>query len=172
MWRIANAADKVLAADPNANGDRVSVLGVQRPAQVVNYGSIGLTPIVLAGGLAVGAVAALGFTLVASVRRRRRDLAVLKTLGFTHRQLLAAVAFQASIAAVIGILVGLPLGIESGRELWTLFARNINAVPDPTIPVAAVAFVAAGAIVFANLVAAPSGRYAANTSTALVLRAE
>ena len=172
MQRIANAANRVFAADPNAAGNSVSVLGVQRPAQIVNYRSIGATPLVLAAGLAAGAVIALGLTLAASVRRRRRDLALLKALGFTPRQLAAAIAWQATVAAVIGIVVGIPLGIVVGRELWTLFAHNINAVPDPTVPVLSVFLVGVGALVFANLVAALPGRSAARTPTGLVLRAE
>ena len=43
---------------------------------------------------------ALALTLIASVRRRRRDLALLKTLGFTTRQLAATIAWQASVIAV------------------------------------------------------------------------
>ncbi len=173
LERIAEAADKALDADPNAVGnDVVSVLGVQRPAQIVNYRSIGATPVVLAAGLAAGAIVALGLTLAASVRRRRRDLALLKTLGFMQRQLASAVACQATVAAVTGIIVGVPLGIVVGRELWTLFARNIDAVPDPTVPVFSVFVVAIGALLFANLVAALPGRSAARTSTALVLRSE
>jgi ABC-type lipoprotein release transport system permease subunit len=138
----------------------------------VNYRSIGDTPIILAAGLAVGAIIALALTLVASVRHRRRDLALLKALGFTPRQLTAAVAWQSTVVATIGIIIGVPLGIVVGRQLWTLFARNINAVPDPTVPVLSVILVAVGALVFANLVAAIPGRIAAHTRTALVLRAE
>ncbi len=121
--------------------------------------------------LDVGAVA-LGFILGASVRRRRRDLALLKTLGFTQRQLSAAIAWQATMAAVIGVIVGMPLGIVSGRELWILFARSIDAVPDPTVPILSLILIGVGALVFANLVAVIPGRIAARTSTALVLRAE
>jgi hypothetical protein len=106
LQRIAGAANKVLAADPNSYGDSVDVLDVQRPAEIVNYQSTGATPVILASGLAAGAVAALGLTLAASVRRRRRDLALLKTLGFTQRQLATAVAWQASIAAITGVVVG------------------------------------------------------------------
>ena len=69
-----------------------------------------------------------------SVRRRRRDLAILKTLGFTGRQLATAVAVQAGVAAVIGCAVGIPAGIALGRVLWDLFAAEISAVPDPTVP--------------------------------------
>ena len=66
-----------------------SVVSVQRPAEIVNYRSMGSTPALLGAALAVGAVSALALTLIASVRRRRRDLALLKTLGFTRRQLAA-----------------------------------------------------------------------------------
>ncbi|MFZ0173463.1 MAG: FtsX-like permease family protein, partial [Acidimicrobiales bacterium] len=145
---------------------------VQRPAEIVNYQSTGATPAILASGLAAGAVVALGLTLVASVRRRRRELALLKTLGFTQRQLAAAVAWQASVAAMIGAAVGVPVGIALGRWLWILFAREIYAIPEPSVPVLEVVVIVLGTLVLANLVAAIPGRIAARTPTALVLRAE
>jgi ABC-type antimicrobial peptide transport system permease subunit len=172
LEHIVKAADKVFAADPNADGDTVAVIGVQRPAQIVNYRTIGSTPIILAVGIAVGAIVALAITLIASVRHRRRDLAVLKVLGFTPRQLSALVAWQSTVAALIGIIVGVPCGIILGRQLWTAFARGINAVPDATVPVVSVILVAIGALIFANVIAAIPGRLAARTPTALVLRAE
>src|SRR5450631_1471121 len=95
---------------------------------------MGDTPAFLAIGLAVGAVAALGLTLTASVRRRRRDLALFKTLGFVRRQLMAAVAWQSTVAVGIGTVIGVPLGIISGRFLWNLFARAIYVVPAPSVP--------------------------------------
>ena len=169
---IANAATKIMAADPIEAGSTYVVLAVQQPAEIVNYRSTGATPVILASGLAAGAGMALGLTLVASVRRRRRDLALLKTLGFTRRQLAATVAWQASVAAVIGVVVGVPVGIALGRWLWDLFARAIFAVPDGTVPVLQVVLVAVGAVVLANVVAAVPGRMAARTRTALLLRAE
>jgi len=169
---IANAATKIMAADPIESGSTYVVLAVQQPAEIVNYRSTGATPVILASGLAAGAGVALGLTLVASVRRRRRDLALLKTLGFTRRQLAATVAWQASVAAVIGAVIGVPLGIALGRWLWDLFARAIFAVPDATVPVLQVVLVAVGAVVLANIVAAVPGRMAARTRTALLLRAE
>jgi hypothetical protein len=172
LEQILAASNKVLGAEKNATGDTVGLLSVVRPVQIVNYRSIGSTPIFLALGLAVGAVVALGLTLTSSVRRRRRDLALLKTFGFTQRQLSAAVAWQATVDAMVGIVVGIPFGIIMGRELWTLFARNINAVPDPTVPVLSVILVGVGTLIFTNLVAVLPGRSAARTSTAFVLRAE
>ena len=171
MHRVANLADKVFAADPNTTGDSVEVLGVQHPAEIVNYQSTGATPVLLAAGLAVGATAALALTLIASVRRRRRDLALLKTLGFTTRQLAVTIAWQASVIAVIAVIIGVPVGIAVGRQLWIVFARNINAVPQPTVPISLL-LVAAGALILANLVAAVPARIAARTPAALVLRTE
>jgi ABC-type antimicrobial peptide transport system permease subunit len=162
----------VAAEGPNAYGGTLQLLGPQRPAEIVNYRSMGTTPALLAGGLAVGAVAALGLTLVASVRRRRRELALLKSFGFTQRQLAAAVAWQSTVIVVVGLVVGIPLGIAFGRFLWQLFAHQLSAVVDPTIPVVPIILVAVGALVLANLVAALPGRSAARTPTALVLRVE
>ena len=165
LHRIANAT-----STPSNFG--VAVTSVLRPAEIVNYRSMGTTPVVLGGSLAAGAVAALMLTLVASVRRRRRDLAVLKTLGFTRRQLAATVAWQSSVSVVIGMVVGVPLGIIAGRLLWNIFATEINAVPAPTVPLWSIVSISVGALVLANLVAAVPGRIAARTPTALVLRAD
>jgi hypothetical protein len=148
------------------------VLGVERPAEIVNYHSMGATPLILGLGLTVGAVTALGLTLVASVRRRRRSMAMLRTLGFTGRQLRASVAWQSSVAVVIGLVVGVPLGIVAGRFVWDLFAANIYVVPSPTVPALAIVAIALGSLVLGNLVAAIPGGIAARTPAALLLRTE
>jgi hypothetical protein len=150
----------------------VQLLGVQHPAQIVNYRSMGSTPALLAGALGLGAVSALGLTLGASVRRRRRELAILKTLGFTGRQLAASVAWQASVSVGIGTVIGVPLGIALGRGLWDLFAEELYAVPHPTVSVPSMLVVVVAALLLANLVAAVPGWRAARTPTALVIRAE
>ena len=156
----------------SSDGPVGGVVSVLRPAEIANYGAVGSTPTWLAAILAAGAVGALGLTLVASVRRRRRELALLKTLGFTRNQLAATVIWQSSVSAVVGLLLGMPLGIALGRWLWTLFARGISAVPDPSVPVVSMVLIAVAGLAFANLVAAFPGRIAARTPTALALRAE
>ena len=162
-----------IAAEVTTPGNNGSyVLGVERPAEIVNYHSMGATPLILGLGLTVGAVTALGLTLVASVRRRRRSMAMLRTLGFTGRQLRASVAWQSSVAVVIGLVIGVPLGIVAGRFLWDLFATNIYVVPSPTVPALAIVAIAFGALVLGNLVAAIPGRIAARTPAALLLRTE
>ena len=169
---VARALNRDLAALNPGAGNSVAVLGVQRPAQIVNYRTIGSTPGILASALVAGAVAALTLTLVTSVRRRRRDLALLKTLGFTQRQLAGAIAWQASVIGVIGVAIGIPLGIALGRWLWTLFAQLIYAVPKSSVPVSQVVLVGVGALVVANVVAALPGRSAGRTPTAVLLHSE
>ncbi|TVZ05470.1 ABC transporter permease [Trebonia kvetii] len=155
---------------PPQNGGVIA--GVQRPAEITDYRSMGAAPLILAGALAAGAVASLWLTLAASVRRRRADLALLKTLGLTRRQLAATVAWQSTVAVAAGALVGVPLGIALGRYLWDLFARQISVIPQPSVPVLTVVAVIAGALAAANLVAAIPGRAAAKTPAAALLRAE
>jgi FtsX-like permease family len=170
---VAAVATAVMRADPRTGGPPpYIVVGAQRPAEIVIYQSSGATPAVLALALATGAVVALALALTTSVRRRRRDLAMLKTLGFTRRQLAATIASQSTVVAVVGVLFGVPIGIAIGRWLWILFARQIGAVPDATVPVLQLAAIAVGALVLANLVAAVPGRLAARTPAALVLRSE
>jgi hypothetical protein len=172
LGRIVAATNTALQADPSAGGDSLTALPVERPAEIVNYRSIGATPTLLAGGLAVGAFVALVLTLVSSVRRRRQVLAWLKALGFTPRQLQAALAWQATVDAAVGIVVGGTLGIALGRWLWTLFARSIAAVPEPTIPLSLMVALAAATLVLANVAAAIPGWLAARTPTAAMLRNE
>ena len=67
-------------------------------------------------------------------------------------------AWQSSVAVVIGLVIGVPFGIIAGKFLWDLFATNIYVVPSPTVPVRAIVVIALGALVLANLVAAIPGR--------------
>ena len=170
MDRIVEMANRAFAADPAASGDTDAWEGVQRPAAIVNYQSTGGTPLLLALGMAIGAIAALALSVV-SVRRRRRDLAVLKTLGFVRRQMIAALATQAMVVALVASAIGVPVGIAAGRQLWIAFARSIYAVPEPTVP-GSVAPVALAAVVVSVAVALLPGRLAARTPAAAVLRAD
>jgi heme exporter protein D len=55
-------------------------------AQIVNFHQMGGLPLTIALGMAIAAVLALALTIVASVRQRRRELALLKSLGMRRRQ--------------------------------------------------------------------------------------
>ena len=130
----------------SSDGPVGGVVSVLRPAEIADYGAVGETPTLLAPVLAAGALGALGLTLVSSVRRRRHELAFLKTLGLTGHQLGASVAWQSSVSVGIGVVIGMPIGIAAGRGLWTLFAEGISAVPDPTVPPLPMVLIALGAL--------------------------
>jgi ABC-type antimicrobial peptide transport system permease subunit len=171
-YRSLKKVNREINATPSEQGIAGGVVKVLRPVEIVNFHSMGTTPTIFSACLALGAIAALGITLGASVRRRRRDLALLKALGFTQRQLSSAIAWQATVAALFGAVIGVPLGIVIGRQLWIIFARSIDAVPSPSLPVWSLVLVGLGTILFANVVAAIPGRIASRTPTALVLRTE
>ena len=144
-----------------------------RPAQILNYGSLGTTPALLGAALAAGAAAALGITLVTSVRRRRHDLAILKTLGFTRAPARRRRRRAGGVAAVIGCAVGNPrrhragpgaLGPVRRRDQRGARTRRSRAGPSSSSgPVA---------LALAVLVATIPGRLAARTPTSQLLRAE
>jgi ABC-type lipoprotein release transport system permease subunit len=146
--------------------------GIQRPADVVNYDRVRTTPLLLAAVLALLVLATVGHALVASVRRRRRDLAVLETLGFTRRQVSATVAWQATTVAAIALLIGLPLGVVAGRLSWRLLAESLGTVAVPVTPILAVVLAVPVVLVLANLIAFVPGRMAARLKPAAVLRSE
>ena len=144
----------------------------QRPGDIKNYASIRDTPLALAVVLAVLAVGTLAHVLLTGVRRRRRDLALLKTLGFTRRQVLGTVAWEASAFAVVALLIGLPLGVIAGRWAWAVFASAAGVSTAATVPLATVLLAIPATLLAANLIAAAPGWEAARLRPALVLRTE
>ncbi len=163
---------RIAAATSNVFNFGVQVVGVLRPAEIVNFRTLGSFPASLAAAVGGGALLALALTLLASVRRRRRELALFKVLGFTRREVAATVAWHATATVLAAVILGLPLGVAAGRWLWELFARNINVVPAPAVPASWLVAIALGALALANVVAAVPGLLAARTSPALALRAE
>jgi putative ABC transport system permease protein len=149
-----------------------TVTADQRPGDIKDYAGIRDTPLVLGAVLVLLAVGTLAHVLLTGVRRRRRDLAVLKTLGLVRSQVLRVVAWQASALAGAALLVGLPLGILAGRWVWTLFAGSAGVSGVPDVPVLLVLAAVPVTLVLANVIAAGPGWDAARVRPAAVLRTE
>jgi ABC-type lipoprotein release transport system permease subunit len=144
----------------------------QRPSDIRNYAAVRDTPLVLGAVLALLAVGTLTHVLLTGVRRRRRDLAVLKTLGLTRTQVIRMVSWQASALAVAALLAGLPLGVLAGRWSWDLFAGSVGVARQAEVPVPLVLLTIPAALLLANLIAAIPGWAAAKSRPALALRSE
>jgi hypothetical protein len=144
----------------------------QRPSDIQDYTGVRDTPLVLGAVLILLAVGTLGHVLLIGVRRRRRDLALLKTLGLLRPQLLRVVFWQASALAGAALLAGLPLGLLAGRWSWQLFAASAGAGAGADIPLAPVLLTIPATLVLATLIAAGPGWAAARIRPAPILRTE
>jgi hypothetical protein len=145
---------------------------VQRPAEIVNTKNLDTAPSILSAVLLGGALLALAATLSATVRRRRSELAVLKSIGMTRRQLSGMVSWQSTGVVLAGIVVGVPLGVAFGRWIWTRFADGLDVVADPSVPWVAILLISIALIVVANLVAVVPGRLASRTAIGPLLQAD
>ena len=77
-------ADRRCRGSPRRYRTIATVSGASQPGDIRSYDRVPReTPLVLAGLLAFLGVAVLAHLLVTSVRARRNDLAILKSLGFT-----------------------------------------------------------------------------------------
>ena len=165
-------AGRIIAADPGGGPGGTYQVGPQLGAQVVNASQMGSQPLALAIGVAVAAVLALGLTILASVRCRRRDLALLKALGLRPRQVRAVIAWQTSTILAVATIAGVPLGIVGGQWAWTSFATAIGVVPSPVVPSASLVAGVAALFVAGNLLASGPALMAARIAPAATLRAE
>jgi predicted lysophospholipase L1 biosynthesis ABC-type transport system permease subunit len=142
------------------------------PTSVVDLGHLGSVPLVLAVFFALLAAATVAHALVTTVRRRRFDLAVLRSMGFTRRQSRFAIAWQAMLLAAIGLLVGVPLGLVMGRVVWRWVADEYPVAYVPPIAALAVLVIVPVALIVAQALAAGPAHAAARIRPAQTLRAE
>jgi hypothetical protein len=170
--RLAPGADRSQAIARLREDFGGTVIGPRPHSDVRNLRRVGNLPGVLAVLVALLAVGTVAHALVSAVHRRRRDVAIFKTLGFVRGQVSAMVAWQATTFAVAAVLAGLPLGLAAGRWAWRLTAEQLGVASPPLSPPLPMLAIAAGAVVAANLIAAPPGWVAGRLRPALVLRSE
>lgn len=172
LIRMQTGANRIKVIDDLRSRFGATLMLPVPPPDVVNLEAVSALPGLLAGLVAVLALATLGHTLAVSVRARRTELAILKTIGFVRRQVSATAAWQATTVAVVGLVIGLPLGIAGGRWAWNAVADQLGVVPAPTVPVAWLAVTAAAVILAFNLVAAGPAWAAGRVHPASALRSE
>jgi hypothetical protein len=144
-------------------GNQGSVGTPVTPTSLVNFGEAVNFPLILGVILAIFGAATLTHLLVVSVGRRRREMGLLKALGFVSRQVGATVYWQATTVTLVGLVVGVPLGIALGRVIWRAFALNIGVVPDPVVDLTVIAALV-GAVLVGAFVLAIGPAFAASRS--------
>ena len=144
----------------------------QAPFDVGNYARIQGVPQFLALVLAVLGVGVFAQLMIVWVQRRRRDIAVLKTMGFVRRQVLALVTWQAATFAAVSLFIGVPLGIFAGRAAWALFAGELGIQTSSVVPGMRVVLCIPAVLLIAVLVASGPAWFACRVQPARALQAE
>ncbi|HEU5001158.1 MAG TPA: FtsX-like permease family protein [Actinomycetota bacterium] len=148
------------------------VLPPVAPPDLENLLRVDGLPAALALLFAGVALLTVGHTLISGVRRRRRELAILRSIGLVGRQVRAAVAWQATTVALAGVVIGLPAGVIAGRWAWGLVDSQLGLPFHAVVPLGLLALVAGATLLAANLAAAIPGALAVRTRPAEALRAE
>ncbi|MGZ4677973.1 MAG: FtsX-like permease family protein [Acidimicrobiia bacterium] len=141
-----------------------------RPPRVRNLERVGGLPGVLAAFVAMLGLLAVGHGLWRSIRVRRRDFAVLETIGYRPRDLRAIVLWQAGSIAVISLALGIPVGLLVGRAAWSAVADATGVVNRLVVPSLTIVLVTVGALATVNLVGLAAARWATHTRPTTALR--
>jgi hypothetical protein len=149
-----------------------TVDGPATPTDLLNFGQVENLPQLLGTGLAAVALLTIAHLLITSVRRRRRDFAILRALGFTSWQVRGTLCWQALTLAGIALVIGVPAGIASGRLCWQVFAHQLGITPVVAVPLAVLTVMAAGWLAAAALIAVLPGEAATRNPPARALRSE
>lgn len=142
------------------------------PLDVASLDAVRVVPVgfaMLVGLLGAGSLVHL---LLATVRRRRHEFAVLSALGADARQRRLAVVSFATAVALTAVIAGLPFGLLAGRLAWLAVASSIGSPTAPVVPGLVLAGAAVLVVLVANLVAAAPARLAARVRPGGVLRTE
>ena len=168
----ADLVNRITSANPDGTPGGTYQLTEFKAAAIENASQMGGQPLALALGIAAAALLSLAATILADVLRRRPELALLKALGMTRRQVRAIVAWQTSITLGIAALAGIPLGIIAGRLAWRAFAGSLGVAPVTVVPALLAVASAAALLIAGNALTSVPGAIAARTPPSIGLRAE
>jgi putative ABC transport system permease protein len=151
--RLKPAADQAAFRTAIEAEFGATVNGPVEQTAIRNVKRIRSLPVALAAMVGVLAISSLAHAVVLSARRHRRQLAVLRTLGFSRGQAAAAVRWQATVLGLAAAAVGVPVGIVAGRWGWLAVARQLGVASGPVVPLLLIAVVTITAVLVAHVVA-------------------
>jgi ABC-type lipoprotein release transport system permease subunit len=158
-------------------GGPVSALGssvtpVAVPPELTNLRDLSQLPIALGVFLAVLGFAALSYVLVVTGRSRRAEFAVYKALGLDEKMSRRIVYFQASVIAIVGLIIGVPLGVIAGRWGWSAVTARVPLVDVPPLSALVVVLAVPIVLLASNLIAIAPARWVSRAKPAEALRSE
>ena len=142
------------------------------PLDIVAFGQVKNLPLTLTGLLGVVALLTLMHMLLSVGRRRRHDLAILRTLGLARRDIVLVVVWQSWLLAGIALIIGSLVGTIGGRWLWNMVVGETGILAEPSISPLALLVAGAAVLCVAALVALGPGVFAARVKPAVVLAAQ
>ncbi len=133
LVRLADGVDAAaFASELEAEG--IYAEPGSRPSVLTSLDDIRGVPVIVLTLVSVLGLAAIGYALMLTVRRRGRELAILRALGFRPAQAGRTIVWQALWIAAMSVLVGLPLGIIAGRRIWAAIVENANVIVQVDVP--------------------------------------
>jgi hypothetical protein len=148
------------------------IIGLARPqADVRNLDRVSPQLRVVAPVVILFAIAALTHALITTVRVRRRDLATMRALGFTGRQIAASIGWHAAFVQAVALIAGIPIGVIAARWGWKSVESHLGVIPGSSVPWTTIVIAILGAIVICTT-AMLMGRVAGTPGTADALRSE
>jgi ABC-type lipoprotein release transport system permease subunit len=139
------------------------------PSVILNLRRVRNIPFLVASAVGALGILSLGHLMIVAVRRRRRDLAILRALGATPGWLTRVVHWQATIITATVLAVAIPLGSALGRLLYRAFVEHVGTRTDVTVPVAWLGATLLALVGLANLIAAVPARSTSRNAPALTL---
>ncbi len=152
--------------------DSILVAPAPRPSEIDSLDRLRSLPLVLSGLLVLVIGVTVVNAMVIAVRRRRRDLAVMQSMGSTNNDVTTVGVSQGLTIGIVGLMVGLPLGIVAGRWLWIALADAFGTLAEPVVPPVPVMVLALSVLALAALSGALPVRFGLRHHPAEVLRRE
>ena len=131
--RYADGVDVDAAVE--ALGEELEVERIEPPIRIRDLAQVRRLPLILAAAAGLLGVVLLGHALVVTVRRRGRDLALLRALGARPGQTAVSVLVMTVIIVVAGVVLGIPLGFFLANLAWRAVADSLFVATDLAVPI-------------------------------------
>ena len=137
--------------------DPTCLITDSRPVEIDGYRSARGLPLAVGVVLVLLLVATLTHVLMSTMRRRAADLAILRAIGSSPRNLVATLRWQALVLTASAILIGIPFGLIGSRLAWKAFSSQLGISPGTVTPLVVPALAAIGLLALAWILATLAG---------------